>query len=264
MLEFGPHLGYEGGRASTGWSGAQGSGSCLGQSSWEPQDPPRTLQPETWGPPPHTPSLEERLPVGKTRSPGPSWQPTAWAEAQQSQTHRGSHRRGAAAGRGRAAHCDQSHGVRPGAPGHRALPQPHGRSLPSRTRKERPELPGLAPPRGRPLKGQAPGQPGLRSQHPAAAAPPLPSPRALPASPPPPKHVGGGAGGWAQVRRPPTARDGPGGSVRPSPREAPAPSPALPLPAPPCEVTWAPFWASEARLPNRGGSQGRQDWERKS
>lgn len=50
-------------------------------------------------------------------SPRPNWQPAAWAGPQQSQTHRGPHRRGVAAGRGRAAYCDQGHGTRPGAPG---------------------------------------------------------------------------------------------------------------------------------------------------
>ena len=55
--------------------------------------------------------------MGRTRSPGPSWQPTAWAGARQSQTYRGPYRRGVAAGRRGAAHCDQGHGARPGTPG---------------------------------------------------------------------------------------------------------------------------------------------------
>lgn len=115
--------------------------------------------------------------MGRTRSPGPSWKPTAWAGPQQSQTHRGSHRRGVAAGRGRAAHCDQGHGARLGAPG----PAPDREPSHSHTDSRCPAGPGrrdrshqgLAPPRGRPLKGQTPVQPGLPSPHGAAA---LPSP----------------------------------------------------------------------------------------
>lgn len=105
-----------------------------------------------------------------------------WAGPQQSETHRGLHRRGVAAGGGRAAHCYQGHGARPEAPGpalgtkpshsHTDSPCPAGPG-----RRERSHQ-GLAPPRGRPLKGQTPLQPSRWSQHQLAAAPllsPLPS-----------------------------------------------------------------------------------------
>lgn len=129
-----------------------------------------------------------------------------WAGPQQSETHRGLHRRGVAAGGGRAAHCYQGHGARPEAPGpalgtkpshsHTDSPCPAGPG-----RRERSHQ-GLAPPRGRPLKGQTPLQPSRWSQHQVAAARPsfLLSP-VLPTSPPrPPKHVGGGAGAGPQVQ----------------------------------------------------------------
>lgn len=212
---------------------------------------------------PHTPGLEERLPVGRTCSPGPSWQPATWAGPQQSQTHRGPHRRGVAAGWRRAAHCDQSHGVRPGATGpalgtepshsHTDSPCPAGPGRRDQSHQ------GLAPPRGRPLKGQIPVQPGLRSWHRAAAAPPLPSPRVLPASPPPHKHVRGGAGGGAQVRGTATSRVGAGRFI-PSSQEAPLPQSSLPRPVKSPGLCFGP----QRLLPSRGGSQGTQDWEHRS
>lgn len=94
---------------------------------------------------------------------------------------RGPHRRGVAAGRGRAAYCDQGHRARPGAPGpvrRGALPPRPAdrRSLPLRTRKESPAPPGPGTSSGRTLKGQTPVQPGLRSRHSVATAPPSASP----------------------------------------------------------------------------------------
>lgn len=132
-------------------------------------------------------------------SPRPNWQPAAWAGPQQSQTHRGPHRRGVAAGRGRAAYCDQGHGTRPGAPG------PAGGTAPSRSPTDSPcpagpgrrvrSHQGLAPPRGRTLKGQTPVQPDLRSPQAVATAPPFVSPQVRSASSPPPEtRWGRGAG----------------------------------------------------------------------
>lgn len=136
--------------------------------------------------------------MGRSRSPRPSWRPTAWAGPRQSHTHRGPHRRGVATGRGRAAYGDQGHGARQGAPepshGPTDSPSPAGPGRRDRSHQ------GLAPPRGWPLKGQTPVRPGLRSRHPAAAAPPFASPRVRPASPPPHKYVGGRSLGGAQVR----------------------------------------------------------------
>lgn len=119
-----------------------------------------------------------------------------WAGPQQSETHRGLHRRGVAAGGGRAAHCYQGHGARPEAPGpalgtkpshsHTDSPCPAGPG-----RRERSHQ-GLAPPRGRPLKGQTPLQPSRWSQHQvAAAAPPFSSPQFCPPRPhAPPSTLG--------------------------------------------------------------------------
>lgn len=171
--------------------------------------------------------------MGSKHSSRPNWQPTAWAGPQPSQTHRGPHRRGVAAGRGRAAYCDQGHRARPGAPGpvrRGALPRRPAdrRSLPLRTRKESPAPPGPGTSSGRTLKGQTPVQPGLRSRHSVATAPPS----ASPPRPRPSKHVGGGAGGGAQVRlRAPAAgkdslRRAPG--FGPSSQEAPQPQSSAP------------------------------------
>lgn len=91
--------------ASTGWSGAQ-SPLLPGSQFRGPPAPPPQLRPRV--PLPHL------QPRGQDALPGPRWQPAPRAGPQQSQTHRGPHGRGVAAGRGRAAHCDQRHGVRRG------------------------------------------------------------------------------------------------------------------------------------------------------
>lgn len=208
---FGPGLGPEQGRAS---AGTRGSGSCLG-----PRIPgclkisPNRSSLRREGPLHRTPPrLGGGCPWSSKHSSRPNWQPTAWAGPQPSQTHRGPHRRGVAAGRGRAAYCDQGHRARPGpwaGTARRPPSSPRGQDgpCPSRTRKESPAPPGPGTSSGRTLKGQTPVQP--RPAEPALSGH-RPSLR-VSASPPPSKHVGGGAGGGAQVwlRAPAAGKGGP-------------------------------------------------------
>lgn len=171
--------------------------------------------------------------MGSKHSPRPNWQPTAWAGPQPSQTHRGPHRRGLAAGRGRAAYCNKGHGDRPGAPrpGRRdALPRPRGQTVPAPQDQEGESgatrawhLLGadLKGPDTRPARPAEPARCGHRPSLRVSAS----------------RHVGGGAGGGAQVRCGASAAGK--GSLRrapgfgPSSQEAPPPQ----SPAPPGWVT---------------------------
>lgn len=220
------------------------SGFCLRPSSWEPQDPlPQPLRPQTWSPPPHTLRLEGRLPVGRTRSPRPTWQPAAWAGPQQNQTHRGPHRRGVAADWRRAAHSDQGHGAKPGTPGlARARSPPTAtRTVPAPQDQEGKTEPGTSS--GAALKG-----PYTRPARPAEPAlsgrAPLPSclPGFCPLRPRPTNTLGAESGAGRRCRVWRSAGKGAGRSgsfllvsgVR-SLRPGSAPDPALL--APPSSVT---------------------------
>lgn len=116
VLQCGPDLGQKESRASAGWADAQGFALVRVPGSLKTPFPnPSGLR--LGVPLRNTLRLEGRLPVGRTHSPRPTWQPAAWAGPQQNQTHRGPHRRGVAADWRRAAHSDQGHGAKPGAPG---------------------------------------------------------------------------------------------------------------------------------------------------
>ena len=210
----GPDLGLEEGRASAGWAGVRGSGSCLGLSSWEPPDPLPDPSSETLRVPLPTPPASRggwqwagRAPPGpagsQLRGPehgkarltvGPTGVEWPLAGGERLTVTR-------AMGPGRA-HLGPS--------GSGALPRPHGQSLPRRTRKERPEPPGPGTSSGAALKGPdarpARVQPGLRSQHRAAAAPPFASPRFGRLAPAPPALWRRARGG-AQVRSAATGRE---------------------------------------------------------
>lgn len=123
-------------RASTDGAGAQHSRSRPGRVPRIPKTTPTPSSLSFEVPPAH-PKSEQRLPWADAT---PQAQLAANCVMGPSQTHRGPHRRGVAAGRWRAAHCDQGHGVRRGRlGGHWAGPPPTapGLSLPRRTRKER-------------------------------------------------------------------------------------------------------------------------------